>query len=48
MRRSMFGNPVLAGQPRVDDAVGHVPRHLLRPDEQALDFGIVDRRIVRP
>ena len=42
----VFLDPVLAGQTGIEHAVGHVPRHLLRADEHALDLGIVDRREV--
>src|SRR5262249_31082952 len=40
-------NPVLAGETRIEDAVREVARHLLRADQHAVDFRIVDRREVR-
>ena len=40
----VLGDPVLAGEAGVEDAVGDVARHLLRADQHALDLGIVDRR----
>ncbi len=43
----VLGNPVLAGQAGVEDAVRDVARHLLRADQHALDLRIVDRREVR-
>jgi hypothetical protein len=42
----VLGDPVLTGQPGVEHAVAHVARHLLRADQHALDFRIVDRREV--
>jgi hypothetical protein len=44
----VLGDPVLAGQPGVEHAVGDVARHFLRPNQHAVDVGIVDRREVRP
>ena len=44
----VLGDPVLAGEPRVEHPVGDVARHLLRADQHAVDFRIVDRREVRP
>ena len=43
----VLGDPVLAGEPAVEHAVGHVARHFLRANQHALDLGIVDRRKVR-
>src|SRR5262249_4450717 len=47
VRRLVLGDPVEAREPGVEHAVRDVPRHLLRADQHALDFGIVDRREVR-
>src|SRR5919204_3606561 len=44
----VFRNPVESGQPRVEDTFAHVARHLLRPNQHALDLGIVDGGEVRP
>jgi len=43
----VFGDPVGAGEARVEDAVRHVARHFLRANQHALDVGIVDRGEVR-
>ena len=40
-------HPVAAGEARVEDAVLHVTRHLLRADEHAFDVGIVDGGKIR-
>src|SRR6185503_20603186 len=40
-------NPVQAGQAGVQNTVGNVARHLLRPDEHAFDLRIVDGGEVR-
>ena len=39
-------DPVVAGQAAVERAVLDVARHLLGPDQRAVDFRIVDGRIV--
>ena len=41
-------NPVLAGEPGVEHAVGDVPRHFLRANQHAFDLGVVHGREVRP
>ena len=43
-----FHDPVVAGQSRVKNAVGHVARHLLRAHEHDLEFVIVAGRKIRP
>jgi hypothetical protein len=43
----MLGNPVLAGQARVEHAVSHVARHFLRADQHAVDLRVVDGGKVR-
>ena len=41
-------HPVKPGQPRIEHAVLHVSRHLLRPNQHAFDIGIGRARRVRP
>ena len=43
----VLGDPVLAGEAGVEDAVGDVARHFLGADQHAFDLGIVDRREIR-
>ncbi len=45
--RFVFQNPILAGQSGVEDAVLNVARHLLRADQHALDFLIIDGGKIR-
>jgi len=42
--RAVLENPILAGQPRVQDAVLDVARHLLGADQHALDLLVVNDR----
>ena len=46
MRFVLF-HPVAAGEARIQNPVLHIPRHFLRANQHALDFGIVDRRKIR-
>ena len=48
MPELMLGDPVHAGQPGVEHAVGDVACHFLRADQHALDLGIVNGRKIRP
>ena len=43
----VFGDPVHAGQPDVQDAAIDIARHLLGAKHQALDLGVVDVGHVR-
>jgi hypothetical protein len=40
-------HPVDAGQPGVKNALLHVARHLLRPNQHAFNFAVVDLRKIR-
>ena len=44
----VLDHPVVTGQTGVENAVLDVARHLLRADQHALDFGVVDGREVTP
>jgi hypothetical protein len=48
MTGRVLGNPVLARQARIENAVAHVARHLLRAYQHAVDLRIVDCREIRP
>src|SRR5262249_37149898 len=43
----VFGNPIEPRQSRIEHAFADVPRHLLRADQHAFDFRIVDRGEIR-
>src|SRR5262245_30930556 len=45
--RAVLEDPVAAGDPRVEHPLLDVPRHLLGPDQEALDLGVVDLRVIR-
>ena len=42
-RLARFENPILPGEAAVEDAIVDVARHLLRPDQHAIDFVVIDR-----
>jgi hypothetical protein len=46
--RVLLQDPVLAREADVEDAVVHVPSHLLGADHDAFDVRIVDGRVVAP
>src|SRR6476469_10940405 len=47
MRFSLF-HPVAPRHSRVQDAIVHIPRHLLRANQHAFDLRVIDSRKVRP
>src|SRR4029077_17032982 len=45
-RDVVLHDPIAAGDSRVERAVGDIPRHLLRAQDPAAEFGVIDARDV--